>query len=62
MSDVGRIQLDHTHRLDDLQRLETQVSEQDLARLLALRGDEDVLDLGSFMFAVVARRKDTPPR
>jgi SAM-dependent methyltransferase len=28
-------------------RLETQLNEQDLARLLALRGDEDVADLGS---------------
>jgi SAM-dependent methyltransferase len=34
-------------RLNDPQRLQTQVSEADLARLLALRGDEDVLDLGS---------------
>ena len=34
-------------RLNDPRRLETQVSEHDLARLLALRGDEDVLDLGS---------------
>jgi SAM-dependent methyltransferase len=28
-------------------RLETQLSERDLARLLALRGDEDVIELGS---------------
>jgi SAM-dependent methyltransferase len=33
--------------LNDLGRLERQVSEAGLARLLALRGDEDVLDLGS---------------
>jgi len=38
---------DRAHRLDDVRRLETQVSESDLARLLALRGDEDLLDLGS---------------
>ncbi len=43
----GRIRPDQGHRLDDPRRLETQVSEPDLARLLALRGDEDVLDLGS---------------
>lgn len=30
-----------------MRRLNTQVSEQELARLLALRGDEDVADLGS---------------
>ncbi|MFH1834250.1 MAG: class I SAM-dependent methyltransferase [bacterium] len=34
-------------RLNDARRLETQVSEKALARLLALRGDEDVVDLGS---------------
>lgn len=34
-------------RLNDPRRLETQVSEADLARLLALHGDEDVLDLGT---------------
>jgi SAM-dependent methyltransferase len=33
--------------LDDPRRLQTQLSEEDLARLLALRGDEDVIDLGS---------------
>lgn len=38
---------DRARRLLDLRRLETQLSEQDLARLLALRGDEDVVDLGS---------------
>jgi SAM-dependent methyltransferase len=31
----------------DQSRLETQLSERDLARLLALRGDEDVIELGS---------------
>jgi len=34
-------------RLDDIGRLKTSVSESDLARVLALRGHEDVLDLGS---------------
>ncbi len=34
-------------RLNDVARLRTQVSESDLARLLALRGMEDILDLGS---------------
>ena len=34
-------------RLNDVRRLESQVSEADLALLLSLRGDEDVLDLGS---------------
>lgn len=43
----GRIHPHHAHRLDDPRRLETQVSDQDLTRLLALRGDEDLLDLGS---------------
>lgn len=38
---------DRAHRLDDPRRLETQLSEADLARLLALRGDEDLIDLGS---------------
>ena len=38
----GRLQ-----RLNDPRRLETQLSEADLARVLALRGDEDLLDLGS---------------
>jgi SAM-dependent methyltransferase len=47
VSNTGHIHPHHAHRLDDPRRLETQVSEQDLARLLALRGDEDVLDLGS---------------
>lgn len=34
-------------RLNDVGRLASQVSETDLARLLSLRSDEDVLDLGS---------------
>jgi SAM-dependent methyltransferase len=34
-------------RLNSEERLQTQLSESDLARLLALRGNEDVLDLGS---------------
>jgi protein-L-isoaspartate O-methyltransferase len=34
-------------RLDDVGRLASQVSQADLARLLALLGNEDVLDLGS---------------
>jgi SAM-dependent methyltransferase len=38
---------DRAHRLNDTRRLATQVGETDLARLLALRGDEDLLDLGS---------------
>lgn len=33
--------------LDDPRRLETQLSEEDLARILSLRGDENVVDLGS---------------
>jgi SAM-dependent methyltransferase len=38
---------DRAHRLNDVRRLESQVSEVDLARLLDLRGHEDLLDLGS---------------
>ena len=34
-------------RLNDVARLDSQVSEADLAHLLALRGTEDILDLGS---------------
>lgn len=34
-------------RLNDPRRLETQLSEADLARLLSLKGDEDLIDLGS---------------
>ena len=43
----GRISAGHAARLMDPTRLQTQLSEQDLARLLALRGDEDVIELGS---------------
>jgi SAM-dependent methyltransferase len=43
----GRISADRAQRLMDPARLRTQLSEQDLARLLALRGDEDVIELGS---------------
>ena len=38
---------DRVQRLDSPRRLETQLSEQDLARLLALGGYEDIIDLGS---------------
>ena len=37
----------HAQRLLDPSRLETQLGEHDLVRLLALRGDEDVIELGS---------------
>jgi SAM-dependent methyltransferase len=38
---------DRAQRLMDPRRLETQLSERDLVRLMALTGDEDVIDLGS---------------
>jgi SAM-dependent methyltransferase len=38
---------DRARHLNDVSRLETQVSKNDLVRFLALRGDEDVADLGS---------------
>jgi SAM-dependent methyltransferase len=38
---------DRAARLTDPRRLETQLSERDLARLLSLQGDEDVVELGS---------------
>jgi SAM-dependent methyltransferase len=44
---TGRISADRAARLMDPRRLETQLSEPDLTRLLALRGDEDVVELGS---------------
>jgi SAM-dependent methyltransferase len=47
MHDHAPLSPDRARRLADPRRLETQLSEQDLARLLALRGDEDVVDLGS---------------
>jgi SAM-dependent methyltransferase len=43
----GRIPAGHADRLMDPARLATQLSEADLARLLALRGDEDIIELGS---------------
>jgi SAM-dependent methyltransferase len=43
----GRISAHQVNRLMDPRRLETQLSEPDLVRLLALNGDEDVVDLGS---------------
>ncbi len=45
----GHATFDHNqaHRLDDTSRLETQVSGEDLTRLFALHGAEDLLDLGS---------------
>ena len=47
MNQSGRISPSGAHKLDDPRRLETQLSERDLARLLALRGKEDIVDLGS---------------
>jgi SAM-dependent methyltransferase len=46
LHEPGHIQPAHASRLSDPRRLETQLSEQDLARFLALRGDEDLVDLG----------------
>jgi SAM-dependent methyltransferase len=45
--DHGRISAGRAERLMDPTRLETQLSERDLARLLGLRGDEDIIELGS---------------
>lgn len=39
--------VERARRLDDPRRLQTQVSEADLARILSLAGTEDLLDLGS---------------
>jgi SAM-dependent methyltransferase len=47
MADNQRISPSRAQRLLDPGRLETQVSDDDLVRLLALRGDEDVIELGS---------------
>jgi len=47
MSDHSTFRPERAHRLNDPRRLETQDGEHDLVRLLALRGDEDLLDLGS---------------
>jgi SAM-dependent methyltransferase len=43
----GRIHPEWAERLNNPRRLETQLSEFDLARLLALEGHEDIIDLGS---------------
>jgi SAM-dependent methyltransferase len=47
MSDHHHISPHRAQRLLDPSRLETQLGEDDLARLLALRGDEDIIELGS---------------
>ena len=47
MHDHARFHPEWGHRLNDPRRLDTQLSDHDLARLLALRGDEDLIDLGS---------------
>lgn len=54
-----RFHPEHARRLDDPRRLEAHLSELDLLRLLALRGHEDIADLGSgtgFYTDIVARR------
>ena len=51
----------HIQRLNDPGRLHRQLSEDDLVRLLALHGHEDVADLGSgtgFYTDIVARHTD----
>ncbi len=47
MNDHMRFNPSQAQRLNDPRRLVEQVSESDLARLLDLRGNEDVADLGS---------------
>ena len=47
MPDNQRISPARAQRLLDPSRLDTQLGEDDLVRLLALRGDEDVIELGS---------------
>ncbi len=47
MEDRSLFPKQQASRLNDTRRLRDQVSEQDLARLLNLRGQEDVADLGS---------------
>ncbi len=47
MSGHATFATQQAHRLDDASRLETQVSGEDLTRLFALHGVEDLLDLGS---------------
>ena len=58
MHDDHRFHPAHAERLNDPRRLEEHLSEDDLVRLLDLRGDEDVADLGSgtgFYTDIVAR-------
>ncbi len=58
MHDDHRFHPMHAERLSDPRRLDNQLSEEDLVRLLDLRGDEDVADLGSgtgFYTDIVAR-------
>ncbi len=53
-----RFHPERAQRLNDPRRLEVHLSEDDLVRLLDLRGDEDVADLGSgtgFYTDIVAR-------
>jgi SAM-dependent methyltransferase len=45
--DHVHFQPEGAHRLNNPRRLERDLSEQDLARFLSLRGDEDLIDLGS---------------
>ena len=47
MHDHARFRPEWAARLNDPRRLDTQVSGADLARLLSLEGDEDLIDLGS---------------
>ncbi len=47
MHDHGPHWAAHIQRLNDPERLKRQLSGSDLSRILDLRGDEDVLDLGS---------------
>jgi SAM-dependent methyltransferase len=47
MHEYAHFRPELAERLNNPRRLETQVGEADLARLLALKGDEDLLDLGS---------------
>lgn len=47
MDDHRRFDPENAHRLNNPARLKSQVSEEDLLRLLDLRGTEDLADLGS---------------
>jgi SAM-dependent methyltransferase len=47
MHDHARFRPEWAERLNNPHRLETQVSDAELARLLALTGHEDLIDLGS---------------